>query len=189
MIPEPPSPSGLVGEHWPEIDEVGLAMVGAKLFAAGVDALTAETKTMADGQAYSSAAPLGFEAQIAATNQVGGMATQLAAWLAKGGAEATESGVSVLVTKVFITVGVEVAEALIAAMKAEIALLQASPLPPMFRDPLIQQLEQEIKQVTETAKKDIEALYNGIYTPTTPTPPGLQPLQHNGPAATPLDSE
>jgi hypothetical protein len=189
MIPEPPSPSGLVDDHWPEIDELGLGMVGAKLLSAGAAALTAEAKAMADGQAYSSAAPLGFEAQTSAAFRVGGMATQLAAWLAKGGAEATESGASVLSTKVFITVAVEVAEALIAAMKAEIALLQASPLPPQFREPLIQQLQQEIRQVTDAAKKDIQALYNGIYTPTTPTPPGLQPLQHNGPPASPMDNE
>jgi hypothetical protein len=53
MIPEPPSPSGLVGEHWPQIDEVGLATVGARLFSVGAAALAAELKTMADGQAYS----------------------------------------------------------------------------------------------------------------------------------------
>jgi hypothetical protein len=135
---------------------------------------------MADGQAYSSAAPLGFEAQIEAAFRVGGMATQLAAWLANGGAEATESGISVLSTKVFITVAVVVAEALIAAKEAEIALLQATPLPPQFREPRIQQLQQEIKQLTDAAKKDIESLYNGIYTPTTPKAPGIQPLKHTG---------
>lgn len=181
MIERPPSPHDLIGENWVEIDETALATLGSSLVGAGATSLTAEQKAYTDGNAYQAHAPEGFQAQITAFFRVGGMASDLSGALDKGGAETEVAAQAVLTTKLFTAVTVGVAEALIAAKEAEIAALQAASLRPEVRAQRIQQLRNEIDAIISEARKDIQELYTGTYTPTPPSPPGLSPLIHKGP--------
>ena len=179
MIEKPPSPHGLIGEHWPEIDELGIAKVATALANAGTGAATAEQKSYQDGTSYQALLPEGFETQVDAAFKVGGMAADLSGWFTKC---ATETGVvaeGVALAKLLIAVTTMVAEAVIASKEAEIAALQLVSLRPEVRAQRIQQLRSEIKQITDDAKQAIQELYDGIYTPTAPAAPGLQPLIHN----------
>ncbi|MCV6991814.1 hypothetical protein H7I87_18385 [Mycobacterium timonense] len=108
------------------------------------------------------------------------MATNLVGWFGKGGAETEATAGSLTTTKVLIAIEVAAAEAIIAAKESEIAALQATSLRPEIRERRIQQLRNEIQQTINEAKRDIEALYNGLYTPTTPAPLGLTPLVFKG---------
>ncbi len=179
MIEKPPSPHGLIGDHWPEIDELGIAKVATALANAGTGAGTAEQKSYQDGTSYQALLPEGFETQVDAAFKVGGMAADLSGWFTKC---ATETGVvaeGVALGKLLIAVTTMVAEAVIASKEAEIAALQLVSLRPEVRAQRIQQLRSEIKQITDDAKDAIQELYEGIYTPTAPASPGLQPLIHN----------
>lgn len=179
MIEKPPSPHGLIGDHWPEIDELGIAKVATALANAGTGAGTAEQKSYQDGTSYQALLPEGFETQVDAAFKVGGMAADLSGWFTKC---ATETGVvaeGVALGKLLIAVTTMVAEAVIASKEAEIAALQLVSLRPEVRAQRIQQLRSEIKQITDDAKQAIQELYDGIYTPTAPAAPGLQPLIHN----------
>lgn len=179
MIEKPPSPHGLIGDHWPEIDELGIAKVATALANAGTGAGTAEQKSYQDGTSYQALLPEGFETQVDAAFKVGGMAADLSGWFAKC---ATETGVvaeGVALGKLLIAVTTMVAEAVIASKEAEIAALQLVSLRPEVRAQRIQQLRSEIEQITDDAKQAIQELYDGIYTPTAPASPGLQPLIHN----------
>ncbi|MBS1691187.1 MAG: hypothetical protein JST91_02995 [Actinobacteria bacterium] len=179
MTEKPPSPHGLIGDHWPEIDELGIAKVATALAKAGTAAGAAEQKSYEDGNAYQALLPEGFEAQVEAAFKVGGMAADLSGWFVKC---ATETGVvaeGVALAKLLIAVTTMVAEAVIASKEAEIAVLQSVGLRPEIRAQRIQQLRSEIKQITDEAKQAIQELYDGIYTPTAPASPGLQPLIHN----------
>lgn len=183
MIERPPSPHDLIGENWVEIDETALATLGASLIESGAASLTAEQKAYTDGNTYHSLLPEGFEAQVEAVFRVGGMASDLSGALGKGGAETEVTAQAVMTTKLFTAVTVGVAEALIAAKEAEIAALQAASLRPEVRAMRIQQLRNEINAIINEARRDIQELYNGTYTPTTPPPPSLSPLIHKGPPA------
>jgi hypothetical protein len=179
MIEKPPSPHGLIGDHWPEIDEVGIANVASALVKAGTSAGTAEQKSYQDGGAYQALLPEGFETQVEAAFKVGGMAADLSGWFAKCGTETGVVAEGVATAKLTIALTTTVAEAVIASKEAEIAALQAMSLRPELRAQRIQQLRAEIKQITDDAKQAIQELYDGIYTPTAPASPGLQPLIHN----------
>lgn len=178
MIPRPTTPHAgeLIGDHWPEIDEVALLSVATDTATKAETAFTAETKTYADSGDYQAALPEGFENQVQAIHRVGGMAAALSGWLAKGAAETVAAATSVTTTKTMITTVVTAAEAVIAAKQAEIAMLLAAPLGPLFADMRIQQLQAEIRQTIETAKTDIHALYEGVYVPSPPIPLALKPL-------------
>lgn len=178
MIARPPSPHNLVGTNWPEIDETAVGGVGMQIIHAGTGAQTAETKTYGDGHAYHSVARSGLEAPINAAFRVGAMASELARWYGKGGAEIEATAGSLTTTKVMIAIEVAAAEATIAAKEFEIAALQATSLPPQIREQQIQRLRNEIQQTINEAKRDIEALYKGLYIPTTPAPLGLTPLTY-----------
>lgn len=182
MLERPPSPNDLIGDNWPSIDEVALATLSTAFAGAGTASQTAEQKAYTDGNAYNSLLPEGFEKQVEVAFKVGGMAADLSAALGKAGGETAVVAQAVMMAKVQITVTVGVAEALIAAKEAEIAALQAASLRPEIRAMRIQQLRNEIEQITNEAKSDIRAMYNGIYTPTAPATPGLTPITHNGPA-------
>lgn len=182
MLERPPSPNDLIGDNWPSIDEVALATLSTAFVGAGAASQTAEQKAYTDGNAYNSLLPEGFEKQVEVAFKVGGMAADLSAALGKAGGETAVVAQAVMMAKVQITVTVGVAEALIAAKQAEIAALQAASLRPEIRAMRIQQLRNEIEQITNEAKSDIQAMYNGIYTPTAPATPGLTPITHNGPA-------
>lgn len=177
MIEKPPSPHGLIGDHWPEIDELGIATVATALAKAGTGAGTAEQKSYQDGTTYQTLLPEGFETQVDAAFKVGGMAADLSGWFTKC---ATETGVvaeGVALGKLLIAVTTMVAEAVIASKEAEIIIL--SLFPSEASTQRIQQLRAEIKQITDDAKQAIQELYDGIYTPTAPASPGLQPLIHS----------
>lgn len=181
LIEKPPSPHGLIGNHWPEINELRIAKVATALAKAGTGAGTAEQKSYQDGTSYQALLPEGFETQVDAAFKVGGMAADLSGWFTKC---ATETGVvaeGVAMSKLLIAVTTMVAEAVIASKEAEIAALQLMSLRPEVRAQRIQQLRSEIKQVTDDAKQAIQELYEGIYTPATPAAPGLQPLVNNAP--------
>lgn len=181
LIEKPPSPHGLIGDHWPEIDELGIAKVATALAKAGTGAGTAEQKSYQDGTTYQTLLPEGFETQVDAAFKVGGMAADLSGWFTKC---ATETGVvaeGVALGKLLIAVTTMVAEAVIASKEAEIAALQLVSLRPEVRAQRIQQLRAEIKQITDDAKQAIQELYDGIYTPSAPAAPGLQPLVNNAP--------
>lgn len=181
MIEKPASPHNLIGDHWPEIDELGIAKVATALANAGTGAATAEQKSYQDGGAYQALLPEGFETQVEAAFKVGGMAADLSGWFTKC---ATETGVvaeGVALGKLLIAVTTMVAEAVIASKEAEILLLQLMSLRPEVRAQRIQQLRSEIKQITDDAKQAIQELYDGIYTPSAPAAPGLQPLVNNAP--------
>ncbi|ORB76866.1 hypothetical protein BST46_27715, partial [Mycobacterium timonense] len=149
-----------------------MGAVGMQIIHAGSSAQTAETKAYEDGHAYHSVARLGLEPPINAAFRVGAMATNLVGWFGKGGAETEATAGSLTTTKVLIAIEVAAAEAIIAAKESEIAALQATSLRPEIRERRIQQLRNEIQQTINEAKRDIEALYNGLYTPTTPAPLG-----------------
>ncbi|EUA37305.1 hypothetical protein I549_1930 [Mycobacterium avium subsp. avium 2285 (R)] len=157
-----------------------MGAVGMQIIHAGSSAQTAETKAYEDGHAYHSVARLGLEPPINAAFRVGAMATNLVGWFGKGGAETEATAGSLTTTKVLIAIEVAAAEAIIAAKESEIAALQATSLRPEIRERRIQQLRNEIQQTINEAKRDIEALYNGLYTPTTPAPLGLTPLVFKG---------
>ncbi|MBE5477694.1 hypothetical protein E3G68_005027 [Mycobacteroides abscessus] len=181
MIEKPASPHDLIGDHWPEIDELGIAKVAAALAKAGTGAGTAEQKSYQDGTTYQTLLPEGFETQVDAAFKVGGMAADLSGWFTKC---ATETGVvaeGVAQAKLLIAVTTMVAEAVIASKEAEIAALQLLSLRPEVRAQRVQQLRAEIKQITDDAKQAIQELYDGIYTPSAPAAPGLQPLVNNAP--------
>lgn len=182
MLERPPSPNDLVGDNWPSIDETALAGLSIAFVGAGAASQTAEQKAYTDGNAYQALLPEGFEKQVEAAFRVAGMAADIAAALGKAGAETNVVAQGVMSAKIHITVTVAVAEALIAAKKAEIAALQAASLRPEIRAMRIQQLRSEIEQIINEAKSDIKAMYNGIYTPTAPPSPGLSPLIHSGPS-------
>lgn len=179
MIEKPPSPHGLIGDHWPGIDELGIAKVATALAKVGTAAGTAEQKSYQDGTTYQTLLPEGFETQVDAAFKVGGMAADLSGWFAKCGMEAGVVAEGVALGKLLIAVTTMVAEAVIASKEAEIAILQLVSLRPEVRAQRIQQLRAEIKQITDDAKDAIKELYDGIYTPTAPASPGLQPLIHN----------
>lgn len=181
LIEKPPSPHGLIGDHWPEIDELGIAKVATALANVGTGAATAEQKSYQDGTSYQALLPEGFETQVDAAFKVGGMAADLSGWFTKC---ATETGVvaeGVAMGKLLIALTTMVAEAVIASKEAEIAALQLMSLRPEVRAQRIQQLRAEIKQITDDAKQAIQELYDGIYTPSAPAAPGLQPLVNNAP--------
>ncbi|ART74465.1 hypothetical protein BTO20_38320 (plasmid) [Mycobacterium dioxanotrophicus] len=161
---------------------MALATLSTAFVGAGTASQTAEQKAYTDGNAYNSLLPEGFEKQVEVAFKVGGMAADLSAALGKAGGETAVVAQAVMMAKVQIIVTVGVAEALIAAKEAEIAALQAASLRPEIRAMRIQQLRNEIEQITNEAKSDIRAMYNGIYTPTAPATPGLTPITHNGPA-------
>lgn len=181
LIEKPPSPHGLIGDHWPEIDELGIAKVATALANAGTGAGTAEQKSYQDGRTYLSLLPEGFETQVDAAFKVGGMAADLSGWFTKCATEAGVVAEGVALGKLLIAVTTMVAEAVIASKEAEIAALQLVSLRPEVRAQRIQQLRAEIKQITDDAKQAIQELYDGIYTPTAPAAPGLQPLVNNAP--------
>ncbi|MBE5477857.1 hypothetical protein E3G68_005190 [Mycobacteroides abscessus] len=180
-IEKPPSPHGLIGEHWPEIDELGIAKVATALAKAGTGAGTAEQKSYQDGTTYQTLLPEGFEAQVDAAFKVGGMAADLSGWFTKCASETGVVAEGVAQAKLLIAVTTMVAEAVIASKEAEIAALQLLSLRPEVRAQRIQQLRAEIKQITDDAKQAIQELYDGIYTPSAPAAPGLQPLVNNAP--------
>lgn len=183
MLERPPSPHDLIGDNWPAIDEVALAALSTALLASAAASQTAEQRAYADGNVLQGILIEGFEKQVEAPFRVGGMAADLAGALEKAAAETSAVAQAVLSAKVNIVVTVGVAEALIAAKEIEIAALQATPLRPGIRAMRIQQLRNEIQQVTSEAKSDIQAMYNGIYTPAAPPAPGLSPIVHTGPPA------
>lgn len=185
MLEQPPSPHDLIGDNWPAIDEVALASLSSTLVNAASASQAAEQKAYTDGNILQGLLVEGFEKQVEAPFRIGGMAADLAGALGKAAAETNVVAHGVLSAKVHITVTVGVAEAIIAAKEAEIAALQAVPLLPEIRAMRIQQLRNEIEQVTNEAKSDIQAMYNGIYTPAAPPPPGLSPIIHTGPGAAP----
>ena len=178
MIPRPTTPHAgeLIGDHWPEIDEVALVSVATDIATKADTAFAAETKTYADGESYHAALPEGFENQVQAIHRVGGMASALSGWLAKGAAETVATATSVTTTKTMITAVVTAAEAVIAAKQSEIAMLLASPVAPLFANARIQQLQAEIRQTIETGKSDIHALHEGVYVPSPPIPLALKSL-------------
>ncbi|BEL41811.1 hypothetical protein [Mycolicibacterium sp.] len=177
MIEKPPSPHGLIGDHWPEIDELGIAKVATALAKAGTGAGTAEQKSYQDGTTYQTLLPEGFETQVDAAFKVGGMAADLSGWFTKCATEAGVVAEGVALGKLLIAVTTMVAEAVIASKEAEIIILSLFPAEASTQR--IQQLRAEIKQITDDAKQAIQELYDGIYTPTAPAAPGLQPLIHN----------
>jgi len=183
MIERPPSAHDLVGDNWPSISEVSLAGLSMAFVGAGTASQTAEQKAYTDGNAYQALLPEGFEKQVEVAFRVAGMAADIAAVLGKAAAETSVVAQGVMSAKIHITVTVGVAEALIAAKEAEIAALQAASLRPEVRAMRIQQLRNEIEQIINEAKSDIQAMYDGIYTPTAPPSPGLSPIVHAGPAA------
>lgn len=184
MIQRPSTPHAgeLIGDHWPEIDEVALLAVATDLGHKAVAANTAETKTYKDGATYQLALPEGFDNQVQAIYRIGGMATDLSAWIGKGAGETVASATSVTTTKTMITTVVTACEAVIAAKEAEILLLCTGIVDPVSARARIQQLQAEIRQTIDAGNKDIRILYEGIYVPAPPTPLGLTPLtMHLGP--------
>ncbi len=178
-IPKPPSPHGLIGDHWPEISELGVASVAAALVKSGAAAAHAEEKTYTDGKAYWSLLPEGFEQQVTAAFKVGGMASDLSSWFAKCGSDFGTAASDLGFAKMLIASTCKVAEAALAACELEIESLQMMPTANAEEKAhRIQLLRDQIKKITDEAKRDIKALYDGIHVPTMPAAPGLQPLIH-----------
>lgn len=185
MIQRPTTPHAgeLIGDHWPEVDEVALANVAVDLTTKAAAASTAESKTYTDGATYHSQLPEGFENQVQAIHKVGDMAMSLSGWIGKGAGEAGAAAGSVVITKTMITTAVTAAEALIAAKEAEIAMLSTALIDPIFARLRIQQLQAEIRQTIDTVHKDVQILYDGVYVPSPPAPLALTSLTyHFGPA-------
>lgn len=183
MIPRPVSPHQLVSENWAEIDELAVAGVAAAWAASAAAAHTAEQKTYVDGQAYQSALPEGFEAQVEAIFKVGGMAADLSAWFTRAAQETALSAESLTTVKTTTVSTVEVAEAVIDALEFEIAVLEAAPAGPFGNQALIESLQDQIQTITTEARQTIKGLYDSIYVPAIPPGPGLVPLIHTGPPA------
>lgn len=178
-IPKPPSPHDLIGDHWPEISELGVASVAAAFVKSGAAAAHAEQKTYTDGNAYLNLLPEGFEQQVNAAFKVGGMASDLSSWFAKCGSDFGTAAGDLGTAKMLIASTTMVAEAALAACELEIESLQMMPsFNAEEKAHRIQLLRDQIKKITDEAKQDIKALYDGIHVPTTPAAPGLQPLVH-----------
>ncbi|MCA2338431.1 hypothetical protein JF776_23635, partial [Mycobacterium avium] len=181
MIEKPGSPHNLVGDHWPEIDEMAIAGVAAKLAKSSGSAETVQEKSRDDAGRISGILPEGFDTQIDAILVVGGMGTDLSTWAAQAAEQAALGAESVALSKLSIYLTTVVAEALIAAKELEIWSLAIQPGLSDYKAAKIQQLQAEIKQLIDDAKKANKELYDGIYTPTAPAAPGLQPLVNNAP--------
>ena len=181
MIEKPESPHDLVGESWPEIDEMAIAGVAARFAKSSGSATTVQDKSRNDAGSIKGILPEGFDTQIDAILVVGGMATDLSTWAAQAAEQAALGAESVALSKLSIYLTTVVAEALIAAKELEIWSLAIQPGLSEYKSAKIQQLQAEIKQLIDDAKQANKELYDGIYTPTAPAAPGLQPLINNAP--------
>lgn len=181
MIEKPESPHNLIGDHWPEIDEMAIAGVAAKFAKSSGSAITAQTKSQDDAGRISGILPEGFGTQIDAIVVVGGMATDLSTWAAQAAEQSALGAESVALSKLSIYLTTVVAEALIAAKELEMWSLAIQPGLSDYKAAKIQQLQGEIKQLIDDAKQANKELYDGIYTPTAPAAPGLHPLVNNAP--------
>lgn len=188
LIDRPPDdPHQLIGSHWYEIDPTSLTTVAVRLALQSMAASTAEQKTHNDVNAYELALPEGFEAQIAAGRRVANMAGELSKWLTPAATEIQATAVAVAAAKVATITAVRVANALIAAKRAEIAILtpMAAGVGPHASQAQIRinALQREIDDIISSARSSIASLYENVPQPVLPPALGLTPVVHTGPPA------